>query len=104
MLTYKEYGMQRAAAKQRGVEFNLTFDEWHDWWLNTGHADERGKGKGTYCMARLNDAGAYELGNIKCLSFEDNVKEGHRTASKTLRSTRCWITRRAKMINSCVTL
>lgn len=76
MLTFKEYGMQRASAKYRGIEFRLTFEEWCSWWQDTGVAHLRGKGAGKYVMSRHGDAGAYELGNIKCLTHEENTIDG----------------------------
>jgi len=66
---------QRASAKYRGVEFRLTFEEWRDWWLSTGHVDERGRHRGEWVMGRRGDSGAYEIGNLKCMRAEDNVTE-----------------------------
>jgi hypothetical protein len=66
---------QRSSAKYRGVEFRLTFEEWRDWWLATGHVDERGKLRGQWVMARPGDAGAYEVGNLECMRAEDNVRQ-----------------------------
>jgi hypothetical protein len=86
MLTYREYGMQRAAAKQRGIEFNLTFDEWHDWRMATGHGHERGKGAGRYVMSRLNDVGPYKLGNIKCLSHAGNIRDAYAVSCRADRA------------------
>jgi hypothetical protein len=57
----------------RGVEFNLTFEEWFTWWQQTGHYHERGRGKGKYVMARYGDTGPYELGNIYCCTHGENV-------------------------------
>lgn len=71
------YLQQRASAKYRGVEFKLTFDEWCTWWLATGHVDERGKCRGQWVMARPNDEGPYELGNLRCQLAEENVAEGN---------------------------
>ena len=71
----RRFLQQRASAKYRGVEFLLTFEQWRDWWLATGHVDERGKLRGQWVMARHRDSGAYELGNIKCARAEDNVRE-----------------------------
>jgi len=70
-----EWQHQKDNAKRRGIAFLLTFDQWRDWWLETGHYPERGRGKGKYVMARVNDAGPYELGNIKCLRYEVNAAE-----------------------------
>jgi hypothetical protein len=71
----RRFVQQRASAKYRGVEFRLTFEQWRDWWLATGHVDERGKLRGQWVMARPGDAGAYEVGNLECMRAEDNVRQ-----------------------------
>lgn len=65
---------QRFAAKYRGIDFNLTFEQWMSWWESTGHFSERGRFKHNYCMCRVGDTGAYELGNIYCDRFSGNVR------------------------------
>ena len=66
---------QRSNARLRGIEWHLTFCEWRDWWLASGHLHERGRHRGEWVMARPGDVGAYTLGNIQCMRAEDNVKE-----------------------------
>lgn len=60
----RRYGFvgQRNTAKRRGVRFNLTFEQWRDWW----GADFvlRGRKRTELCMCRYGDTGPYELGNI----------------------------------------
>jgi hypothetical protein len=71
----KAYSSQRLSAGCRGIDFKLTFEEWYDWWQATGHYHERGRKKGQYCMSRIGDTGAYELGNIFCQLFSKNVSD-----------------------------
>lgn len=66
---------QRASARYRGVEFRLTFEQWRDWWMATGHIDDRGKQRGQWVMGRPFDSGPYEVGNLVCLRAEDNVSQ-----------------------------
>jgi hypothetical protein len=73
----RKFITQRVNAKNRGIEWRLTFEQWRDWWLATGHIDERGKQRGQWVMARPGDRGAYELGNIKCILAESNAIEGN---------------------------
>ena len=74
------WGTQKSNAKRRGIEFKLTYEQWIDWWLNTGHFEDRGLGKGKYVMSRIGDSGAYELGNIECKLHEENGREaGYRS-------------------------
>jgi hypothetical protein len=66
---------QRAHAEKRGVPFRLTFREWEEWWQATGHYNERGSKKHQYVMARKGDKGAYELGNIECITADQNRQD-----------------------------
>jgi len=71
------YLSQKHTSAKRGIEFNLTWQEWITWWIDTGHIRERGKGKGKYVMARPGDKGPYSLKNIKCITQEQNATEAH---------------------------
>ena len=63
---------QRATSKARGVDFNLTFEEYCEFWGNDFH--RKGRGKKDLCMGRYDDAGAYEVGNIyKCTNAENKL-------------------------------
>ena len=66
------FKQQKQRAKQRGIEFNLTFEEWLDFWGED--ISKRGKGKGQLQMQRFHDSGAYEIGNIKKGTAKDNAK------------------------------
>ena len=59
----KEYHMQKAAAKQRSVPFDLTFKEWRDWWGTD--VDKRGRNHpDALVMALIEPELGYRLGNI----------------------------------------
>lgn len=79
----RKYKVHRTNAKQRGVEFKLTFDEWMSWWIATGHYHERGREVGKYVMARKGDQGAYELGNIECVQAQVNSTAAHEGKTRT---------------------
>ena len=81
----RQFQIHRASAKWRGVEFKMTFEEWEQWWKDSGHYAERGKERGQYVMARKGDVGAYEIGNVECKLSTDNVSEAH--AGKPKRKT-----------------
>jgi hypothetical protein len=61
------------------IKFLLTFEEWLNFWVGSGHWEQRGRKKGQYVMSRKNDYGNYELGNIEIVSVEDNHAERGRT-------------------------
>ena len=67
------YVKHKSKAKQRGVEFLLTFEEWRDWWGDD--FDSRGRVKGGLVMARHGDTGPYALGNIYKTTCEENTRD-----------------------------
>lgn len=71
------YRGQRYHAQQRGIEFKLTFDEWLAIWKRSKRLPQRGCRRGQYVMARFNDAGAYEVGNVKIVLMETNMREAN---------------------------
>lgn len=74
---------KHSAIYNRKIEFKLTFEEWIDIWLKSGHWLERGNKGYQYCMSRFNDTGAYELGNVEIKTNSKNIIEGstHRKTS-----------------------
>tara|TARA_R110000744_G_C18988868_1_gene520292 strand:- start:43 stop:387 length:345 start_codon:yes stop_codon:yes gene_type:complete len=63
----------KSAAKSRGIEFLLTFEEWWSYW--EGLYDQRGVNSDSLCMCRTNDEGAYEVGNVRIDTVSSNLKE-----------------------------
>lgn len=62
-------------ARQRGIEFLLTFEEWPKIWTDSNHLHERGARKGCYNMARFGDKGPYVIGNVRIILHEENTRE-----------------------------
>ena len=69
------YYRQRIHAKRRGIEWNLTFEEWLSAWEASGLLHKRGNRRGQYVMARVGDRGAYEEGNIRIITGAQNLRE-----------------------------
>lgn len=61
------------AAKQRGISFFFTFEEWLKVWQDSGHWEERGP-KG-YCMCRKGDEGPYSIDNVYIALHIENKKD-----------------------------
>ena len=59
-----QYACQKSKAKQRGIGFELTYDQWFDIWNKSGYLHLRGCAKGQYVMSRIKDEGPYAIGNI----------------------------------------
>jgi hypothetical protein len=68
-----KYVFQKAHAKARGIAFTLTFEEWLSLWESSGKWSLRGKKPDQYCMARKQDSGGYELGNVYITQVRDNI-------------------------------
>lgn len=72
----RTFRKQKASAKQRRIEWCLTFAEWWNAWQQSGYWDKRGAGRDRYCMARRGDAGPYSIENVYFCTNEKNVKDG----------------------------
>lgn len=66
---------QRKSAGGRGIGFELTYEQWLQIWLDSGHLHERGRRRGQYVMARNGDIGPYALGNVHITTQEGNNRE-----------------------------
>jgi hypothetical protein len=78
-VTNQAWHLHKSSARQRGVKFLLTFEQWEGWWLSElarrGPNARRGRSHGERVMCRQGDRGAYELGNIYCATFADNLAD-----------------------------
>lgn len=70
-----KFQTQKCAAAKRGIQWDLTFEQWWDWWQASGHWDERGKMGHNYVMARYGDRGPYTVSNIYCSTVADNISQ-----------------------------
>jgi len=65
------YSAHKTRAKERGIKFNLTFDEWWSLWKPYYGSS----GKGRLVMCRLGDTGPYEIGNVRIDTASNNALE-----------------------------
>lgn len=56
----------RSVACAREIGWALSYEDWLNWWLATGHFFERGMKPGQYCMRRVDQRLGYTLDNIYC--------------------------------------
>jgi hypothetical protein len=80
---YHAYASQKARAKIRGIDWNLTVQEWVTWWEDTGYAHLRGRGEGKYVMCRKGDIGPYSLDNIYCDLGTNNMSFANKGKPKS---------------------
>ena len=71
----KSYNNHRNNARHRGIDFQLSYEEWCSIWQDSGYAELRGTGRGRYCMSRYNDTGAYAVGNVFIQPSTANVAQ-----------------------------
>ncbi|PRE20310.1 hypothetical protein [Burkholderia multivorans] len=57
------FNLQRHNAGRRGIGWELTFEQWLEWWGED--IERRGVGPDRLQMQRIADAGPYAIGNIK---------------------------------------
>jgi hypothetical protein len=67
---------QKAAAKQRRVPFQLSYEEWFAIWQHSGRLHRRGTMSGNYVMGRQGDAGGYASSNVLIIPHGQNVRDG----------------------------
>ena len=72
----KEYHMQRAAAKHRGIDWQFTYDEWIEWWGED--IINRGRSSSNFVMARHNDVGPYHPSNVRKALLTENSSEANK--------------------------
>lgn len=65
------YHIHKTNAEYRGIPFLLTFEEWWSIWEPYWAEDNYGK----LCMCRTNDEGAYEIGNVRIDTWQNNYRE-----------------------------
>lgn len=66
---------QRINATNRGIGWQLTLGQWWAIWESSGKWDQRGRGRGRYCLARYADRGDYVPGNVWVCEFTENCRE-----------------------------
>lgn len=69
----RRYQAHRVSARERGIEFLLSFEEW--WGLWEPFWERRGQKSQDMCMCRRADQGAYEVGNVRIATNRENQQE-----------------------------
>jgi hypothetical protein len=77
------YKWHKTNATQRGIDFLFTFEEWRDWWIDSGKWEFRGVGSNKYCMCRFNDVGPYAVWNVYCATNSKNLSDANKGKPKS---------------------
>jgi hypothetical protein len=73
---YLRFRANQDNAKRRGIDFELSFGEWLNIWLNSGVFHLRGGRKpDQYVLARYGDQGPYAMGNVRVITKRENDLE-----------------------------
>lgn len=70
------FNQKKNAETQRYIKWYITFPEWWSVWQESGHWEQRGRGKG-YCMTRIGDTGGYEVGNVEIKTTAQNFSDSY---------------------------
>lgn len=73
----QKYRLQKKNARDRGIEFLLTYNDWLQIWIQSGKLEHRGRHKGNYVMCRKKDSGPYAVGNVFIATTSENIKYSH---------------------------
>ena len=71
--SYVKFQKHKSGAKARGIEFDLTYDEWLAIWGQK--LEDRGRHAGQSGMLRTRDEGGYSVGNVRIGTPKENQQE-----------------------------
>ena len=78
----KAYDDHVRHSADRNIPWLFTYSSWLEMWLVSGKWEERGRGKGKYCVCREEDEGAYSPRNCYIGTFEDNMRDTRLTTTE----------------------
>jgi hypothetical protein len=75
----RRYNIQKWHAKKRNISWEISFDEWYNWWLQNGIDKKIKNGQfingNQLSMCRFNDTGPYKIDNIYCATNKQNIND-----------------------------
>lgn len=86
---------KKTSTHNRGIAWELTFEQWCRVWDESGKWFERGRRKDQYCMSRIADTGPYSFENVRIITCSENAKESFLVVDAKTRAAkriRHWIT------------
>jgi hypothetical protein len=69
----RQYQVHKWNAKNRGIDWQFTYDTWVEWWGED--IVNRGARQGKLVMARNGDMGPYAPDNVKKITHGENLTE-----------------------------
>jgi hypothetical protein len=80
------YTRQKCMAKYRQIDWQISFEDWSKIWDQSGKWEQRGRGKGKYCMSRIGDTGPYSADNVfiqECVKNSGDKFRGSKQSQET---------------------
>lgn len=87
----RAYSKLKYRARERGHEFELTYEQYERFALESGYAEGRGKTAASFSIDRIKDELGYVPGNLRVLTLAENTRKdlerrrrarGQQTATK----------------------
>lgn len=70
----RRYYRNRVNIRRLGITWSLTFAEWWTTWQASGRWALYGRGKGFYCLSRIDKLKGFEAGNVQVAEFQAVTK------------------------------
>lgn len=100
------YNNLKNNARNRGKEFNLTFQQFKDFCIKTDYMQNKGITKTSYHIDRIDETKGYTIDNIQVLTNTENVKKYvewvGRDENKVSKFTTKTIIRRDENVTDCL--
>jgi len=88
----------KSAQHNSKVGWRFTFATWWKVWQESGHWNERGRGKDKYVMARFGDTGPYSPENVEIITHSQNSQDSFISHPGRERAAKAKITRARKSV------
>ena len=69
------FNMLKRSADKRLIPFNLTFEQFCEFNNKTGYVEKMGRDSDSLTVDRIDSSKGYEVGNIRALTYLDNVSK-----------------------------
>ena len=85
---YYAYSNLRSSARKRGIGFELSFEDFQEFCAVTGYIEARGKEPHSLSVDRIKTDLPYTMGNIRILTYADNVSHKYEEYADRARTRR----------------
>jgi len=84
---YAYHNLKRSA-KKRGIGFEIEFEDFIEFCAITGYLELRGKDPHSFTIDRIKASEPYRIGNIRILTYHDNISHKYEEAADRCRARR----------------